>query len=65
MIISRKNISLSLKIVKASNCNMILFKRFLVQFYLKESQFHLINNEKSLKIGRNPNKNMSLCLKRR
>ena len=28
---------------EASNCSGILLKRFLVQFYIKESQFLLIN----------------------
>ena len=50
---------------KASNCNTIHFKRFFDQFYIKENQFLLINNETGLYIGENPNKNISLCLKRK
>ena len=60
-----KNISSSLNIMKkASDCNKIPLKRFFVQFYNKENQFILINNETGLSIEENPNKNISLRLKR-
>ena len=41
--------------VEAPNCSGILLKRFLVQFYIKESQFLLINNVTCLQIKENSN----------
>ncbi len=35
---------------KGSDCNENLLKRFLIQFYMKENKFLLLNNETGLKI---------------
>ena len=44
-----KNISSSLNMTnKASDCNSIPLKRFLVQLYSKENQFTMINIETGL-----------------
>ena len=48
-IFQQKSISLRSKMVKqASDCNGNLLKRFLVQFYIKENKFWLLNNETGL-----------------